>query len=56
MLRGCRPTDSALVQLVTVSSLAFGSIDAVGTFLPLANLVDDIDESRARILAAVLYC
>jgi hypothetical protein len=54
MLRGWRPTDSALVQLVTVSSLAFGSIDAVGAFLPLAKLVDDFDESWTRTLAAVL--
>jgi hypothetical protein len=54
MLRGRRPTDSALVEIVTLSSLAFGSIDAVGALLPLAELVDEIDESWARILGSVL--
>jgi hypothetical protein len=54
MLRGRRPTDSALVELVTFSSLAFGSIDAGGALLPLAELVDRVDESWARILGSVL--
>jgi hypothetical protein len=54
MLRGRRPTDSSLVEIVTLSSLAFGSIDAGGALLPLAELVDEVDESWARILGSVL--
>jgi hypothetical protein len=54
MLRGRKPTDSALVEVVTLSSLAFGSIDAVGALLPLAEIVDEVDESWARILGSVL--
>ena len=49
-----RPTDSSLVEMVTLSSLAFGSIDAGGALLPLAELVDEVDESWARILGSVL--
>jgi hypothetical protein len=54
MLRGRKPTDGALVGVVTLSSLAFGSIDTVGALLPLAEFVDEIDESWARILGSVL--
>jgi hypothetical protein len=54
MLRGRRPTDSAVVEIVTFLSLAFGAIDAGGALLPLAEIVDDVDESWARILGSVL--
>jgi MFS family permease len=54
MLRGRRPTDSALVELVTIFSLLFGAVDAVGAFLWLAELVDEISDPWGRRLAAVL--
>jgi ABC-type spermidine/putrescine transport system permease subunit II len=54
MLRGRRPTDGAVVEIVTFLSLAFGAIDAGGALLPLAEIVDDVDESWARILGSVL--
>jgi hypothetical protein len=54
MLRGRRPSDGAVVDVVTFGSLTFGSVDAVGALLPLAEIVDRISESWARILGAVL--
>ena len=54
MLRGRKPTDSALVELVTVGSLLFGAVDTVGAFLWLAEIVDGINDSWGRRLAAML--
>ena len=54
MLRGRRPTDSALVDVVTFSSLVFGAIDAVGAFSWLAEIADEISDPWGRRLAAVL--
>jgi MFS family permease len=54
MLRGRKPTDSALVELVTIFSILFGAVDAVGAFLWLAEIVDEINDSWGRRLAAVL--
>lgn len=54
MLRARRPTDGALIEIVTFSSLAFGLIDTVGALLPLSELVERVDESSARILGSVL--
>jgi hypothetical protein len=54
MLRGRRPTDSALVDVVTFSSLVFGAIDAAGAFSWLAELADEISDPWGRRLAVVL--
>jgi hypothetical protein len=54
MLRGRKPTDTGLVQVVIGLSLLCGAIDAGGALLPLTKIVDDVDESWARILGAVL--
>jgi hypothetical protein len=54
MLRARRPTDSALVLLITALSLTFGAIDAGGALLPLTGIVDEVDDSWARILGSVL--
>jgi hypothetical protein len=54
MLRSRRPTDGALVELVTFSSLAFGAIDAAGAFSWLSEITDEISDPWGRRLAAVL--
>jgi hypothetical protein len=54
MLRSRRPTDGALVELVTFSSLAFGAIDAAGAFSWLSEIADEISDPWGRRLAAVL--
>jgi hypothetical protein len=54
MLRGHRPTDTRLVTLVIALSLLCGAVDAGGALLPLAKIVDEVDESWARILGSVL--
>jgi hypothetical protein len=54
MLRGRKRTDSAVVGLVTFSSLACGAIDAAGAFLWLAGIVDEISDPWGQRLAAVL--
>lgn len=54
MLRARKPTDSGLVILVTAISLLCGAVDAGGAFLPLAEIVDEVDESWARSLGSVL--
>jgi hypothetical protein len=54
MLRSRRPSDSALIQVVTFGSLAFGVVDAAGVLSWLLELADDISDSWGRRLAAVL--
>jgi hypothetical protein len=54
MLRSRRPTDGALVELVTFSSLAFGAIDAAGAFSWLSEITDEISDPWGRRLSAVL--
>jgi hypothetical protein len=54
MLRARRPTDGALIEIVTFSSLALGLIDTVGALLPLSELIERVDESWARVLGSVL--
>jgi hypothetical protein len=54
MLRGRKPTDSGLIRLITLLSLLCGAIDAGGALLPLTEIVDDVDDSWARILGSVL--
>jgi len=54
MLRARRATDSGLVILVTALSLVFAAIDAGGAILPIAKIVDEVDEAWARVLGSVL--
>ena len=54
MLRARRPTDSAVVVLITTLSLVFGAADAGGALLPLTGIVDEVDDSWAEILGSVL--
>jgi hypothetical protein len=54
MLGALRRADSDAIRLVTQSSVGLGVIDALAVILPLADLVDDIDEPWPRIFGAGL--
>jgi hypothetical protein len=45
---------SDLVRLLTFSSIGFAAFDTVAVILPVAELVDDIDEPWARISGTAL--
>ena len=54
MLGALRRGDTDAVRLLTLSSIGFGAFDALAVILPLAGLVDDIDEPWPRIFGAAL--
>jgi hypothetical protein len=54
MLGAIRRADADLVRLLTLSAVGFAAFDALAVILPLAGLVDDIDEPWPRIFGAAL--
>ena len=46
--------DADLVRLLTISAVGFAAFDGLAVILPLAGLVDDIDEPWPRLFGAVL--
>jgi hypothetical protein len=49
-----RPSDSDAVRALVFGSLAFAALDTLGGVLPIAGLVDEVDEDAAKVLAATL--
>jgi hypothetical protein len=54
MLGARRKRDSESIRLLTLSSLGFSAFDAVAVILPIAGLIDDVDEPWPRIFGAAL--
>jgi hypothetical protein len=54
MLGALRKDDTDPVRVLTLSSLGFSAFDTLAVILPLAELVDDIDEPWPRIFGAAL--
>ncbi len=54
MLGALRRGDAELVRLITLSSIGFAAFDALAVILPLAGLVDDIEEPWPRVFGATL--
>ena len=54
MLGARRRDDSDAIRLLTLSSLGLGAFDGVALILPLAELVDDVDEPWPNIFGASL--
>jgi hypothetical protein len=54
MLGALRRGDTDLVRLLTLSSIGFAAFDTLAVILPLATLVDDVDEPWPRIFGAAL--
>jgi hypothetical protein len=54
MLGALRRRDTEVVRLLTLSSLGLAAFDTLAVVLPLAGLVDDIDEPWPRIFGAAL--
>ena len=54
MLGALRRADADLVRLLTLGAIGFAAFDALAVILPLAGLVDDIDEPWPRIFGAAL--
>jgi hypothetical protein len=54
MLGARRRGDSEAVRLLTLSSLGLAAFDALAVILPLAGVVEDVDEPWPRIFAAAL--
>jgi hypothetical protein len=54
MLAARRPRDSEAIRLLTIASLAFSAIDTTAAILPIADLVDDVNEGWARLVGATL--
>jgi hypothetical protein len=54
MLGALRRGDTDVVRLLTLSSIGFAAFDTLAVILPLAGLVDDIDEPWPRIFGAAL--
>jgi hypothetical protein len=52
MLGARRRGDSDAIRLLTLSALGLGAFDAVALILPLAEIVDDIDEPWPNIFGA----
>jgi hypothetical protein len=49
-----RSSDSDAVSALVFGSLALAALDTLGGILPIAGLVDDVDEDAAKVLAATL--
>jgi hypothetical protein len=54
MLAARRPRDTDAIRLLTIASLAFSAIDTTAAILPIAGLVDDVNEGWARLVGATL--
>ncbi len=54
MLGALRRADVPVVRVLTLSSIGFAAFDSLAVILPLAGLVDDIDEPWPRIFGAAL--
>jgi hypothetical protein len=54
MLGALRRGDAPVVRVLTLSAIGFAAFDGLAVILPLAGLVDDIDEPWGRIFGAVL--
>ena len=54
MLGALRRGDTDVVRLLTLSSIGFAAFDTLVVILPLAELVDDVDEPWPRIFGAAL--
>jgi hypothetical protein len=54
LLGALRRGDPPVVRLLTFSAICFAAFDGLAVILPLAGLVDDIDEPWPRIFGAVL--
>jgi hypothetical protein len=54
LLGALRHSDRDVVRLLTFSAIGFAAFDGLAVILPLAGLVDDIDEPWPRIFGAVL--
>jgi hypothetical protein len=54
LLGALRRGDPDVVRLLTFSAIGFAAFDGLAVILPLAGLVDDIDEPWPRIFGAVL--
>jgi hypothetical protein len=54
MLGALRRSDTEAVRLLTLSSVGFSAFDTLAVILPLLELVDDVDETWARIFGASL--
>jgi hypothetical protein len=54
MLGALRRADVPVVRVLTLSAICFAAFDSLAVILPLAGLVDDIDEPWPRIFGAVL--
>jgi hypothetical protein len=54
MLGALRRGDPEVVRLLTLSAICLAAFDSLAVILPLAELVDDIDEPWPRIFGAVL--
>jgi hypothetical protein len=54
MLGALRRGDAEVVRWLTLSAIGFAAFDSLAVILPLADLVDDIDEPWPRIFGAAL--
>jgi hypothetical protein len=54
MLAARRRGDSEAVRLLTLSSLGLSAFDTVAVILPIAGLIDDVDEPWPNIFGAAL--
>jgi drug/metabolite transporter (DMT)-like permease len=54
MFGALRRADVPVVRVLTLSAICFAAFDSLAVILPLAGLVDDIDEPWPRIFGAVL--
>lgn len=54
MLGAIRRADADFVRLLTRSAIGFAAFDALAVILPLAGLIDDIDEPWPRIFGVTL--
>lgn len=54
MLGALRRSDTEAVRLLTFSAIGFSAFDTLAVILPLLKLIQDVDESWARIFGATL--
>ena len=54
MLGALRRSDTETVRLLTFSSVAVSAFDTLAIILPLLKLIDDVDETWARVFGATL--
>lgn len=49
-----RRSDSELVKALVISSLVLAGIDTIGGLLPIAGMIDDVDEAGAKFFGVTL--